>query len=196
MIAIIDTGAANLASVQNALRRLQHESVVTLDKKEIETASHVILPGVGSAYVAMEQLAKHNLIEVIKELKQPTLGICLGMQILFASSEEEDTQCLGIIPGRVKKFDLADGLTIPHMGWNRLYKKRENCQLLQEISKNSYFYFVHSFLAPMGASTVGVTNHGIDFPSVVNQNNFWGVQFHPEKSAQMGAQILRSFIQL
>jgi len=196
MIAIVDTGAANLASVQNALRRLQHESVVTLNKKDIETASHVIIPGVGSAYVAMEQLAKHNLIEVIKGLKQPTLGICLGMQILFTSSQEEDTQCLGIIPGRVEKFSPADDLTIPHMGWNSLYEKQENCQLLQGIPKNSYFYFVHSFFAPSGASTVGVTNHGINFPSVVNQDNFWGVQFHPEKSAQAGAEILRSFLQL
>lgn len=196
MIVIIDTGAANLASVKNALDRLQMPNQISDEKDKIQAATHVILPGVGSAKNVMAYLRKKNLVDVICRLQQPTLGICLGMQLLYTFSDEEQSECLGIIPGTVKRMAGNMGVTVPHMGWNRLRQTQADCPLWENIGDGSYFYYVHSFVGPMDQGVMGVSYHGVDFPAVVNKANFWGVQFHPEKSATAGSQLLRSFVTL
>lgn len=188
MIAIVDTGGANLASVVNALNRLQQKAELTQDPDLLKRASHVILPGVGAGRDAMERVRKADLIEAVRELKQPVLGICLGMQLLFDSSEEGNVDCLGIIPGRVRK--LAQ-LVVPHMGWNQV---EGTGPLYKGLAENSYFYFVHSFVVPEGPWVTGRFDYGGKFTASIEKDNFFGVQFHPERSAGAGHELLRNFL--
>jgi glutamine amidotransferase len=195
MIAIIDSGGANIASVQFALERLGAESVLTKDVKIIQSADKVLLPGVGAAPIAMQNLAEHELIDCIRGLTQPVMGICLGMQLLFAVSPEGNTPLLGIFDADCETFTPAQGRSVPHMGWNRLSKQQDH-PLLAGVDEGAHVYFVHSYFAPVTAQTIAATNYGDDFTAIVAENNFMGCQFHPEKSGLVGAQILRNFLEM
>lgn len=192
-IAVVDSGGANIASVLHALRRLGAEPEFTADAGAIRRAERVILPGVGAAGHAMEVLARNNLVEVIRGLRQPVLGICLGMQLLFESSEEDDARLLGIIPARLRRLQEAPGLRVPHMGWNNIHQQRADA--LTTGLDGKWFYFVHSYAAPVGDWTLSSASHGRDFSAVVRQGNFAGAQFHPERSAGAGAELLRRFVE-
>jgi glutamine amidotransferase len=196
VIAIVDTGGANLASVLDALERWERKAVVTDDAAVIADCSHVILPGVGAAGDSMDRLRRAELIVCLRELKQPTLGICLGMQLLFSASREGDTACLGVLPGTVSRLPDRDGFPVPHMGWNQLQDSGRDNPLLRGISPQSHFYFVHSFIAPDGDWVTAHFDYGGRFPAMVQRENFFGAQFHPEKSARAGARLLRNFIEL
>lgn len=193
--AIVDTGGANLGSVTNALDRLERQWVLTTDISRIRSADHVILPGVGTSNDSMKKLQGEGIVGALKNLKKPVLGICLGMQLLYESSEEGDVQCLGIIPGRIMKISAASGITVPHMGWNRVTRE-EGEPLFKGIESGSYFYFVHSFQAPCDQFMVGYSHHGHKIPAVVKKGNFYGVQFHPERSGENGSILLRNFLEL
>ncbi len=193
-VTIIDGGGANIASLQFALTRLGAESELTTDPDKIRAAERVILPGVGAAADAMDKLRSAGLDKVIPGLEQPVLGICLGMQLLFDSSEEEDTQCLKIIEGHAQLFEVAEDRPVPHMGWNRV-KKSANAHLLDGIPDDAYFYFIHSYAVDTVAATMGSTSYGRNFTSVVQMENFMGTQFHPERSGKHGAQLLQNFLQ-
>lgn len=195
MIAIIDSGGANIASVQFALERLGAESVLTKDVKIIQSADKVLLPGVGAAPIAMQNLAEYELIDCIRGLTQPVMGICLGMQLLFAVSPEGNTPLLGIFDADCETFTPAQGRSVPHMGWNRLSKQQDH-PLLAGVDEGAHVYFVHSYFAPVTAQTIAATNYGDDFTAIVAENNFMGCQFHPEKSGPVGAQILRNFLEM
>ncbi|MCP4276575.1 MAG: imidazole glycerol phosphate synthase subunit HisH [Gammaproteobacteria bacterium] len=193
-VAIIDGGGANIASLRFALKRLGADSELTTDPDTIRAARRVILPGVGAAADAMEKLRSAGLDKVIPALTQPLLGICLGMQLLFDSSEEEDATCLGIIEGRAHLFDIAQDQPVPHMGWNRV-KQTRNTVLFNGIPDGAYFYFVHSYALDTVAATTGRTSYGRNFTSVVHQGNFMGAQFHPERSGKYGARLLQNFLE-
>jgi glutamine amidotransferase len=193
MIAIVDTGGANHASIQNALARLGAESAVTLDREALNAASHLVLPGVGHAGFAMERLEKNGLIPFLRAQKKPVLGICLGMQILFSSSEEGDTRCLDLIPGRVSKLKATADFRVPHMGWSLVQRKGNGGVLLNGIAESSYFYFVHSFQVPASDCTTAQTPEGI--PAVIEHGNFLATQFHPERSGEAGARLLGNFLE-
>jgi glutamine amidotransferase len=195
MIAIIDSGGANIASVQFALERLGAESVLTKDVKIIQSADKVLLPGVGAAPIAMQNLAEYGLIDCIHGLTQPVMGICLGMQLLFAASPEGNTPLLGIFDADCETFTPAQGRPVPHMGWNRLEKQQDH-PLLAGVDEGAHVYFVHSYFAPVTAQTIAATNYGDDFTVIVAENNFMGCQFHPEKSGLVGAQILSNFLEM
>jgi glutamine amidotransferase len=192
---IIDSGGANLASLQFAFERLGAKTHVTADAAEITSAARVILPGVGSAADAMTRLRKNGVAELLPSLTQPVLGICLGMQLLFERSEEGDTDCLGILPDQVKRLQAARGRPVPHMGWNQLSPVRED-PLLEGISADDYVYFVHSFAVALSDMTVASADYGITLSAIVRRDNFWGTQFHPERSAQTGARLLANFLRL
>lgn len=194
-VAIVDTGVANLASVTNALARLEAPFLITRDADVLRSASHVILPGVGSAPAAMAAIRGARLEDLISELTQPILGICLGMQILFQSSEEGESPCLGIFPERIQKFPDLPDLPVPHMGWNSIEKRFES-PLLAGIPSGSDFYFVHSYIAPVAKNTLATTTYGSTFASVIGEGNRFGVQFHPERSGRMGSLLLRNFLNL
>lgn len=197
MIAIIDSGGANIASVRFALERLGVDSVLTADPAVISAAERVILPGVGAAPVAMAQLARAGLVECIRGLTQPVLGICLGMQLLFERSEEGDTPLLGLVGGTCGAFNPGMGLTVPHMGWNRLLPRGEGRHpLLSGVEDGAHVYFVHSYAAPVSADTVASCSYGVDFTALVARGNFMGAQFHPERSGPVGARILGNFLAL
>ena len=197
MIAIIDSGGANIASVRFALERLGVDSVLTADPAVISAAERVILPGVGAAPVAMAQLARAGLVECIRGLTQPVLGICLGMQLLFERSKEGDTPLLGLVGGTCGAFDPGMGLTVPHMGWNRLLPRGEGRHpLLSGVEDGAHVYFVHSYAAPVSADTVASCSYGVDFTALVARGNFMGAQFHPERSGPVGARILGNFLAL
>jgi len=195
MIVIVDSGGANLNSVIFALARLGVSAKLTVDRDEIKSASHVILPGVGAAKEAMFRLSSLNLCDTLCSLSQPVLGICLGMQLLYDHSVEGDVACLGIIKGCVEKLPLQEGITIPHMGWNTVNIVQQ-VSLLKNIADSSYFYFVHSYFAPVNDAACAVTNHGIKFAAVCRHNNFYGTQFHPERSGEAGAKILKNFLEM
>jgi len=195
MIAIIDSGGANIASVQFALERLGAESVLTKDVKIIQSADKVLLPGVGAAPIAMQNLAEYELIDCIRGLTQPVMGICLGMQLLFAVSPEGNTPLLGIFDADCETFTPTQGRSVPHMGWNRLAKQQDH-PLLAGVDEGAHVYFVHSYFAPVTAQTIAATNYGDDFTAIVAENNFMGCQFHPERSGPVGAQILRNFLEM
>ena len=195
MIAIIDSGGANIASVQFALERLGAESVLTKDVKIIQSADKVLLPGVGAAPIAMQNLAEYELIDCIRGLTQPVMGICLGMQLLFAVSPEGNTPLLGIFDADCETFTPSQGRSVPHMGWNRLSKQQDH-PLLAGVDEGAHVYFVHSYFAPVTAQTIATTKYGDDFTAIVAENNFMGCQFHPEKSGLVGAQILRNFLEM
>lgn len=191
-MAIVDGGGANIASLQFALERLGRSSVLTTDPATIRAATHVILPGVGAARDAMLRLGASGLDRVIPLLTQPVLGICLGMQLLFEASEEDDARCLAIIPGRARKFEAVAGRPVPHMGWNRV-RTLTPAPIVEDIADGSYCYFVHSFAVPAGPSTIAVSDYGWAFAAIVQQDNFVGTQFHPERSGSVGARILANF---
>jgi len=194
-VAIIDSGGANLASLQYALERLGADTRVTLNEQEIRSAPRVILPGVGSAGAAMERLASSGIARILPTLTQPVLGICLGMQLLFARSEEGPTDCLGILPQTVERLEVQPGLPVPHMGWNQLAELAPD-PLLKEIEPGSYVYFVHSFAAPVSENTLAISQYGRPVTAVVRRQNFWGTQFHPERSAKTGARLLANFLEI
>jgi imidazole glycerol-phosphate synthase subunit HisH len=192
-VVIVANGGANIASLQFALQRLGVASDVSADAGRIRGASHVILPGVGAAADAMSRLRKGRLHEVLPELRQPVLGICLGMQLLFDASDEGDTNCLGVIPGRAVRFTAGPGHPVPHIGWNTLDIERE-CALLEGFGADDYAYFVHSYALPVSAVTVASTRYDEPFSACVQRDNFFGAQFHPERSAAVGARLLRNFL--
>jgi glutamine amidotransferase len=192
MIAIIDYNAGNISSVQNALKRLGYESVITRDKDEILRADKVILPGVGEASTAMKYLKKYELDTFIKDIKQPFLGICLGMQLMCTSSEEGTTDCLGIFNAKVKLFPPKE--KVPHIGWNSLYELKGD--LFKEMSAPEDVYFVHSFYAELCEETSAECNYIFPFSAALQKDNFYATQFHPEKSATVGEQILKNFLAL
>ena len=194
-LAIIDSGGANISSVMHALRRLGAEPVFTADADTIRSADRVILPGVGAAGAAMSRLRELDLIDCIRELQQPVLGICLGMQLLFENSKEDDVACLGIIPGTLEKMQVSEGVRIPHMGWNTTTVVRDD-ELLNGLPQHPWFYFVHSYCAPIGESTLATCTHGEPFAAVVRKDNFYGAQFHPERSARHGARLLANFLEI
>ena len=194
-VVIIDNGGGNVASVRYALGRLGVEAEVTVDATLIRTAARVILPGVGAAGDAMRRLRATGLDVLIPTLRQPLLGICLGMQLLFESSAEDDSACLGVLPGRVARLTAAPGLRVPHMGWTRLAATRAS-PLLAGIGGDGYAYFVHSYAAPVGPDTVATADHGGPFTAVVSHGNFHGAQCHPERSGTTGARLLRNFLDL
>lgn len=192
MIAIVKYNAGNITSVQNALERLGYSSIVTNEPKLIQQAEKVIFPGVGEASSAMQYLRAKGLDEIIKNLKQPVLGICLGQQLLCAFSEEGNTECLGIFDARVKKFEPK--LKVPHMGWNSVSELQTD--LYNGISTEENFYFVHSYYAEVSQETTAVCDYIVPFSASMQKNNFYATQFHPEKSSQAGEQLLLNFLQL
>jgi glutamine amidotransferase len=192
---IVANGGANIASLQFALERLDAASTVSADPDEIRAASHVILPGVGAAADAMSRLRQSGLDAVIPTLRQPVLGICLGMQLLFEASDEGDARCLGIIPGRAVRFAPAADRPVPHMGWNTLDIRRP-CALLAGLGDGDYAYFVHSYALAVGEATVASTFYGMPFSACAQWRNFYGAQFHPERSAAAGARLLQNFLAL
>lgn len=189
-LVIVDVGCGNIGSVGIAFERFGLTPLVTGDAAAIASADRVILPGVGAAGYAMGEIKVRGLAPVLRELKQPVLGICLGMQLLFDHSEEEDTACLGIIPGRVRRFEPAPERPVPHMGWSRLAVRDSSIGL----SDGDYVYFAHSFACDDGPSTIAAANYGRPVPAVVRRANFLGAQFHPERSGEAGARFLEAFL--
>ena len=194
-VVIVDSGGANIASLEFALQRLQVPVTLSADAGEIRAASHVLLPGVGAAGDAMARLRANGLAQVIPRLTQPLLGICLGMQLLFESSAEGDTPCLGILPGRAQRLPPAAGRPVPHMGWNTLQPCAAS-PLLSGIECGAYAYFVHSYALPLSEATTASCDYGLAFSACVQRANFFGAQFNPERSAQVGARLLRNFLEL
>lgn len=195
MLAIVDSGGANIASVRFALARLGVEAELTTDTATIRAAERVILPGVGSAAEGMRRLRDRGLVECVRALTQPVLGICLGMQLLFDGSEEGPTETLGLIRGRVTQLPASAEIRVPHMGWNTLGVTQLS-PLLVGIAATDRFYFVHSFAAPTGDFTLATADHGVAFSAAVRRGNFHGVQFHPERSGESGARLLRNFLEM
>jgi imidazole glycerol-phosphate synthase subunit HisH len=194
-VVIVASGGANIASLQFALQRLDVPSTVSADAAEIRAASHVILPGVGAAADAMSRLRRERLDGVIPTLRQPVLGICLGMQLLYDASQEGDARCLGIIPGRAARLAEGAERPVPHMGWNTLDIRRPSA-LLSGFAGGDYAYFVHSYALELGEATIASTSYGTPFSACVQRRNFYGAQFHPERSAAVGARLLRNFVAL
>ena len=190
-IAIIDCGGANLQSVQHAFQLKGYEANITTENTEIDKASHVVIPGVGSAGKVMNALDSLKLTSLIKELRQPVLGICIGMQIFYEYSQEQKTKCLGIIQGEIKKLPIEQGIKIPQMGWNEVVFDQNALSNL-----NNYYYFANSYYAEGSLETAAVTNYKVTMSSVVIKNNFIGCQFHPEKSSVAGEQFLDYFLGL
>jgi glutamine amidotransferase len=192
-VAVVNSGGANISSVLHALIRLGVNPDFTADADTIRTADKVILPGVGAAGRAMKVLGEHDLVTVIQQLGQPVLGICLGMQLLFDSSEEDDARLLGLIPARLTRLREQPTLRVPHMGWNTLTTARPDP--LTDPFNGHWFYFVHSYAAPVGEWTLSTSHHGETFSAVVRRDNFYGAQFHPERSASSGSDLLRGFLE-
>ena len=194
-VAIIDSGGANIASLLFALERLGYDASLTTDADTIRRAERVILPGVGAAADAMQRLRDHGLVDVIRDLQQPVLGICLGMQLLADASEEEDVDCLGIIPGVARRLQVSDGFPVPNMGWCPVTRVAE-APVLDSIEDASYFYFVHSYALPPSEFTLATACHADTFSAVVGRDNFIAAQFHPERSSADGARLLRNFLEM
>lgn len=194
MIALIDYGAGNVASVANALTVLNQDFRITNNEADICNSDRVIFPGVGEASFAVRQLHLLNLFTVLRIVKKPILGICLGMQLMADHSTEGDVTCLGIFPGTALKFDSAK-TKVPHMGWNDITIIKEN-KLFNEIKSGEHFYFANSYYLPVNEITTSTSNNNIDFSASLEKDNFYGVQFHPEKSGDAGLKLLKNFIEL
>lgn len=198
MIVVIDTGCANLSSVKFAIDRLGYNAIISCDGGVLKQADKLFLPGVGTANEVMKNLTSRNLIEPIKNLTQPVLGICLGMQILAEASQEntndEFVETLGIVEGVIEKMDVA-ALRLPHMGWNHI-RAKHNEILFENIPAESYFYFVHSFALPVTVNTIASCEYNAPFSAAINKDNFYGVQFHPERSGNVGSQLIKNFLEL
>ena len=194
MIAIVDYKMGNLRSVENALRRLGAEFTVTADAEVIRRAERVLLPGVGNAAEAMENLREAGLVDVIRSLRQPVLGICVGMQLMCRHSEEGNVDCLGIFDARVRRFVPAPDVKVPHMGWNRI--NNLDSKLFKGLERGSYVYFVHSFYPELCPDTIATSKHGVMFSAALKYENFYGTQFHPEKSGDVGECIIANFLRL
>lgn len=194
MIAIVDYKMGNLRSVENALRRLGAETLVTSDPKALAEASHVVLPGVGSAAEAMYNLRQASLIEPLRQLRRPVLGICIGMQVMCRYSEEGDTECMGIFDSRVRRIKPSEDEKVPHMGWNRIANL--DGKLFGGVESGSFVYYVHSYRADLCPDTIATTKHGGLFSAALKYENFYGTQFHPEKSGEIGEKILQNFLAL
>ncbi|MES1219357.1 MAG: imidazole glycerol phosphate synthase subunit HisH [Bacteroidota bacterium] len=197
VLTIIKYNAGNIQSVLYALERIGVEATVTDDIEKIQSADKVIFPGVGEASTAMNYLKDRKLEQVIKNLKQPTLGICLGLQLMCKYSEENDTACMGIFDEEVKKFvpgKEEQHLKVPQIGWNNIYDLKTD--LFKDVNDKSYCYFVHGYYAALGQHTIATTDYVQPYSSGLHRNNFYGVQFHPEKSALVGEQIIKNFLNL
>ncbi len=192
MVAIIKYNAGNITSVQNALQRLGAESIVTDDPRAILNADRVIFPGVGEASNAMRYLRSKNMDITIKKIKKPFLGICLGLQLMCKHSEEGNTACLGIFDAKVKRF--SPDLKVPHMGWNNLSESKG--KILKGINTEDNLYYVHSYYAELCQSTIGICDYIVPFSAAIQKENYYGTQFHPEKSAKVGIKILQNFLKL
>ncbi len=194
-VVILDTGCANLSSVKWALQRLGANPTVSRDPEVVLRADKLLLPGVGTARAAMNQLRERDLVGLISRCSQPVLGICLGMQLLARSSEESNgIDTLGIIDQPVVKM-VDRGLPLPHMGWNRVFPEQDN-PLFRNLDDGAYFYFVHGYAMPVSEATIARCDYGDAFSAAVQQENFYGVQFHPERSGKAGAQLLRNFLEM
>ena len=194
MIAVIDYNMGNIRSLGNALQRLGADWRLTADPEEIRSASHVILPGVGNAAEAMDNLRRLRLPELIWQLRHPVLGICVGMQVMCRHSEEGDAECMGIFDARIKRFQEAADVKVPHMGWSRISNLEG--KLFKGIDSGSYVYFVHSFYAHLCPDTIATARHPELFSAALKYENFYGCQFHPEKSGDVGERILANFLAL
>jgi glutamine amidotransferase len=192
-VAVVKYNAGNVESVKNALNRLGIEPVLSDDPETLRAADKVIFPGVGEASTAMNYLRQRNLDDVIRSLGRPVLGICLGMQLLCGFSDENDTECLGILPYRVRRFSSASQ-KVPQIGWNNVSQLKG--PLFQEVPEDSFVYFVHGFYVENGAETTATCEYGVRYSAAVEHENFYAVQFHPEKSGPVGARILENFLKL
>lgn len=193
-VVLVDAGGSNIGSVRYALQRLGVDAELTGDAAAIRAADRVILPGVGAAAVCMARLRDLDLVEVLRTLDRPLLGVCVGVQLLFAHSEEEDTPCLGLLPGGVRKLRAAPGIRVPHMGWNTLQRRRGG-SLVEGIADGDHAYFVHSYAAAVDDDCLCSSEHGQRFAAVVQRGNVAGAQFHPERSGAVGARLLKNFIE-
>ncbi|MBL8297723.1 MAG: imidazole glycerol phosphate synthase subunit HisH [Rhodanobacteraceae bacterium] len=194
-VVLVDGGGTNIGSVRYALQRLGVDAPLTTDAARIRRASHVILPGVGAAGPAMQRLVELDLVDTLRGLRQPVLGVCLGLQLLFTRSTESERPCLGLIPAVVERLPQAPGLRVPHMGWNGLSMLRSH-PLLAGLPDEAYAYFVHSYAAPVGEWTLATTTHAMPFSAIVQKDNYFGMQFHPERSAAVGSLLLKNFLTL
>ncbi|OOF64431.1 imidazole glycerol phosphate synthase subunit HisH [Rodentibacter pneumotropicus] len=192
-LVIIDTACANLSSVKFAFDRLGYAAEITSDLNKIKSADKLILPGVGTAVAAMKNLQARGLIEVIQNLTQPVLGICLGMQLMTAFSEEGNVDTLNLMPSQTALIPDTS-LPLPHMGWNNV-RYAQGCPLFDGIEQNSHFYFVHSYAVSPNDNTIATCHYGVDFSAAIAKENFYGVQFHPERSGKNGAMLLRNFVE-
>lgn len=192
-LVIVNTGCANISSLKYAVERMGYAVQVSDDTQVINGADKVFLPGVGAAAAAMQQIAAKGLLDCLKALEQPVLGICLGMQLLTQRSEEGDAQCLGLIPAQVKQM-RSQHLRLPHMGWNQI-KAQPDSALFADISPEAYFYFVHGFAVSVGDYTLATCDYSQDFSAAIAKDNVQGVQFHPERSGKAGEQLIRNFIE-
>lgn len=194
-LVLIDAGGANLGSVRHAIDRLDAKVRIARDADGLRDAQAVILPGVGAAGRAMQQLRERGFVNALRTIDVPLFGICLGMQLLFDASEEQGAACLGVLPGIVRALPASPGIRVPHMGWNQVRARRADA-LLSDLPKDAQAYFVHSYAAPVTPDCVATATHGIAFAAIVRRGTIMGAQFHPERSGAMGQRVLRNFLAL